>query len=188
MRTATTIPAVLLGVVLSCRSLLASCDRVYGVVQPRIMGCDYISYIDAECFLGNFYGYAFLEIVHSVSADNFGQVYWMHNWTTGSDLPDQADWPGWPRQCVYTTANFFIQDPDTEQILLDAQGSGCGCLDGCYVGDVLHSPARGLFAQLATDRYWFQRGGTNFIAFAPLVAGGSPLGNPKQNLEIGPPR
>lgn len=56
----------------------AGCTAVYGLVQPSITGCDYNSHIWEVCYQGNTYGYAYMEVVHTISADIMGQVHWNH--------------------------------------------------------------------------------------------------------------
>lgn len=65
-----------------------------------------------------------------------GQVHWNHvPGQFGSEIHDYWTYIGWPRQCAYTTGDFYIADPEPPEgesgTLLDEQGFGCGCLERC---------------------------------------------------------
>ena len=54
----------------------AGCTSVYGLVQPQVYGCSYVSNVWEVCYEGNSYGWAWMELGHKVINGWENQVYW----------------------------------------------------------------------------------------------------------------
>lgn len=121
---------------LASSTAFAGCTSVYGIVQPYVTGCSYSSNVWEVCYQGNTYGYAWMEMAHRV-VDGWDRTVYSQilPGQFGSILEDTAWHLGWPRECVWTTGIFYIQDPDPpagqSADLLNGETQGCGCLEQC---------------------------------------------------------